>query len=148
MTATQTSTHEITELLKTRWQQVSAKIQQLADALPETSFETVPSAGLRTSGAVLRHVAFWNHYVADSLLGNKTDDSTNELPVSVYGSKVSVLEALKKSSDEAAAALATADFSAKTVGLIVTFLEHTSEHYGQLAVYARLLGITPPASAA
>ena len=36
----------------------------------------------------------------------------------------------------------------KTLELILTFLEHNSEHYGQLAVYARLMGIVPPASRA
>ena len=34
----------------------------------------------------------------------------------------------------------------KMLELILTFLEHNSEHYGQLAVYARLMGIVPPAS--
>jgi hypothetical protein len=31
---------------------------------------------------------------------------------------------------------------------LVTFIEHAGEHYGQLVVYARLLGIVPPASRA
>ena len=30
--------------------------------------------------------------------------------------------------------------------LLVTFLEHNCEHYGQLVVYARLNRIVPPAS--
>jgi len=30
----------------------------------------------------------------------------------------------------------------------MTFVEHTAEHYGQLAVYGRLIGIVPPASGA
>jgi uncharacterized damage-inducible protein DinB len=32
--------------------------------------------------------------------------------------------------------------------MLVTFIEHNSEHYGQLVVYARLNGIVPPASRA
>ena len=35
---------------------------------------------------------------------------------------------------------------AKAAELVMTFVEHTSEHYGQLAVYARLNGIVPPVS--
>jgi 2-methylisocitrate lyase-like PEP mutase family enzyme len=34
----------------------------------------------------------------------------------------------------------------KASKLLVRFNEHTSEHYGQVAVYARLMGIVPPAS--
>jgi hypothetical protein len=34
----------------------------------------------------------------------------------------------------------------KITELVATFLEHTSEHYGQLAVYARMKAIVPPAS--
>jgi len=30
--------------------------------------------------------------------------------------------------------------------MLVSFIEHNSEHYGQLVVYARLNGIVPPAS--
>ena len=29
---------------------------------------------------------------------------------------------------------------------LVGFLEHAGEHYGRLAVYARLVGVVPPAS--
>jgi len=36
--------------------------------------------------------------------------------------------------------------SLKSMELVVTFLGHTSEHYGQLAVHGRLMGIFPPAS--
>ena len=35
---------------------------------------------------------------------------------------------------------------ARAVEVVVPFLEHSAEHYGQLAVYARLYGIVPPAS--
>jgi uncharacterized damage-inducible protein DinB len=34
----------------------------------------------------------------------------------------------------------------KTIEMLATFIEHTTEHYGQLVVYARLNGIVPPAS--
>ena len=35
---------------------------------------------------------------------------------------------------------------ADLVELYVSFLAHTAEHYGQLAVCARLAGVVPPAS--
>jgi uncharacterized damage-inducible protein DinB len=33
-----------------------------------------------------------------------------------------------------------------TTELMISFIEHNCEHYGQLVVYARLQGIVPPAS--
>ena len=96
---------------------------------------------------MLRHVAFWNQYVADTLRGSKADDAANALLPEGYSTKRLVLEALTKTAKDAGHALQGRQTSQdKTTELIVTFLEHTSEHYGQLAVYARLFGITPPAS--
>jgi len=33
----------------------------------------------------------------------------------------------------------------KSIELVMTFVEHAPAHYGQLAVYGRLMGIVPPA---
>jgi uncharacterized damage-inducible protein DinB len=140
------------EALKTlligRWEQTSRKVEELAEVIPVDEFESRPLAGVRSCGEVLRHVAFWNQYVADTLNGKKADDAGNELPGATYSTKGSVLEALKRSSEDVATALGEhqAPVDLKTTELIMTFVEHTSEHYGQLVVYARLLGITPPTS--
>jgi uncharacterized damage-inducible protein DinB len=62
--------------------------------------------------------------------------------------KAAVLEALKQSSEDVVRALRDRNgpVDSKAAELLVTFIEHTSEHYGQLVVYARLKGIVPPAS--
>jgi uncharacterized damage-inducible protein DinB len=135
-------------LLVERWEQVSRKLELLAGEIPGGKFEWRPVAGVRTCGGVLRHVAFWNQYVADSLRGKEADDRLNELPLADYRAKASVLDALKRTSRDVAAALREdrASSDSKTAELVVPFVEHTAEHYGQLVVYARLLGIIPPAS--
>jgi hypothetical protein len=58
------------------------------------------------------------------------------------------LEALKRSSEDVAAALGEhqAPFDLKATEFIMTFVEYTSEHYGQLVAYTRLLGVAPPTS--
>lgn len=128
-----------------RWDQVGRKLVTLAEAFPEDRYEFAPVAGVRTFGDVLRHVAFWNRFVADSVRGKKADDSSNELPKSKYATKAQVVDALKRSAADAAASLRDhRDQDITEVAL--TFIEHTSEHYGQLAVYARLNGVVPPAS--
>lgn len=135
-------------LLIGRWAQTSRKVAEIAEAIPVDEFESRPLAGVRSCGEVLRHLAFWNQYVADTLNGKEADDVGNELPGATYSTKASVLEALKRSSDDVATGLGEHEASVdlKTTDLIMTFVEHTSEHYGQLVVYARLLGITPPTS--
>ena len=138
----------MTTLLADRWEQVSRKIESLAHILPEDGIEHAVVNGIRTYGSVLRHVAFWNQYVADCLNGKTNDDTSNELPLAQYSTKTSALAALQRSSAAVGAALRgrKTSLDPKTAELIVTFLEHTSEHYGQLVVYSRLMGIVPVTS--
>ncbi len=76
--------------------------------------------GLRSCGAVLRHVAFWNEYVANCL--QEADETSNELPVAKYARKADVLEALDRSSQEVAAALRDrrTSLDSKTLELVGT----------------------------
>ena len=137
----------LTAVLAGKWEQSARKIAELAEALPEDKWESATVDGVRTPGAVLRHVAFWNRYVADLLDGRAPDGSANELPLATYGKRAAVVEELQRSTADVTAALQRRDTSdAKTVETVVPFLEHTAEHYGQLVVYARLLGMVPPAS--
>jgi uncharacterized damage-inducible protein DinB len=138
----------LTTLLANRWEQASRKIESLADILPEDRIERAPVSGIRTYGAVLRHVAYWNQYVAACLNGKAADDTSNELPLAQYATKASAITALKRSSAAVGLAIRGRKTSSdpKTTELIVTFLEHTSEHYGQLVVYCRLMGIVPVTS--
>jgi uncharacterized damage-inducible protein DinB len=133
--------NRITSLLADRLEQSSRKLVDLAEAIPADNFDKAPLIGVRTCAEVLRHVAFWNDYVAGTLRGKKVDDSANELPANEYASKEKILEAVRRSAD--AVTSAVNDQASETV---LPFLEHSCEHYGQLVVYARLLGITPPAS--
>jgi hypothetical protein len=50
-------------------------------------------------------MAFWNQYAADSLKGTQADEAANEPAPADYSTKASTLEALTRSSAEAAMAL-------------------------------------------
>lgn len=141
-------TSTVSTVLINRWEQVGKKIDSLAEAFPEKKYDWKPADSTRTFAEVLRHVAFWNQFVADSARGKKADDSANELPAAKYSTKARIIDALKQSSADVVAALKEnhGALEPQTAELIVTFLEHTSEHYGQLVVYARMNGIVPPAS--
>ena len=148
MTATNAQKETLSTMLIGRWEQVGQKLATLAEEFPEAKYESAPAAGIRAVGDVLRHVAFWNQYAAETARGKKADESANELPKAKYSTKAKVIDALKHSTSEAAAALREhkGGLEPKTAEMVVAFIEHVSEHYGQLAVYARLNGIVPPAS--
>ena len=148
MPAKATQEETVSSKIFGRWEKVAQKLTDLADAIPEKAFDFKPGGELRTSADVLRHVAFWNHYVADSLIGKKVDDSANELPKAKYATKAQVMDALKQSFADVSDAVQKNEFdlSAESAELLVTFIEHNCEHYGQLVVHARLNGIVPPAS--
>lgn len=131
-----------------RWEQVGQELAALAAELPENKFEFRPVEGVRTFGDVLRHVAFWNRYVADSARGKKGDDTANELPKEEFSTKKKIVDALRRSTAQVSDALKEheAGLSPEIIEMLVTFIEHNCEHYGQLVVYARLNGIVPPAS--
>ena len=129
------------------WEQVCGKLLTLAEEFPAQNFDARPADGVRSVAEVLRHVAFWNKYVADKASGEKADDVANELPKQKFPTKGEILRALKSSASDATAALRSNAFlSVEVAEMLVSFIEHNSEHYGQLVVYARLQGVVPPAS--
>lgn len=148
MTPNEVQKNELAGMLVSRWEKAAVKMADLAEAVPERLYGTRPADAVRTFADVLRHVAFWNDYVAASASGLKADDSANELPEAQYSTKKQIVEALKQSASQAMAALHKheAEMSPETAEMTVSFLEHTSEHYGQLVVYARLHGVVPPVS--
>lgn len=138
----------MTDKLIGRWEQVGQKLMTLAEEIPENRLEYHPANETRTFADVLRHVAFWNHYVADRVRGKKGDDQANELPKSEFSTKKQILDAVKGSNADCIKALREqkSGLNPDAMEMLITFIEHNSEHYGQLVVYARLNGIVPPAS--
>lgn len=145
MTITEETEHAIATMLIGRWEAAGNKFMELAAVLPDDQFEVELVQGTRTCGDVLRHVAYWNRYVADSLQGKKAHDSANEMARVDYPNKAVLLVELAKSSGEISRGIDRA-LDTTSMERIAMALEHLSEHYGQIAVYSRLMGITPPAS--
>jgi uncharacterized damage-inducible protein DinB len=134
--------------LVARWKAVNEKLTALAEEVPASKYDYRPVDGVRTVAEVLRHVAFWNRYVADSARGKKGDEAANELPQKEFSTKPQIVSALGRSAEDAANALqeSPSGLSPELAGMLISFVEHNCEHYGQLVVYARMNGITPPAS--
>lgn len=130
------------------WNEVNGKIVKLAEEFPEDKYEFKATKDVRSFADVLRHVAFWNDWVVKSVRGEKPDGKPNELPKAQYSTKAQIVAALKKSVDAGAAQLESGP-PAPPVNATeqwMSFVSHSSEHYGQLVVYYRLNNLVPPAS--
>jgi hypothetical protein len=130
------------------WNEVGDKLVKMAEEFPEDKFDYKPVDGVRTFADVLRHVAFWNGWVAKRARGEKPDGKPNELSKAEFGTKAKIVAALKSSIADGAAELKkqAASPDARQSELWGSFISHSSEHYGQLVVYYRLNGLVPPAS--
>jgi uncharacterized damage-inducible protein DinB len=138
----------VRDALLTHWNDLGQKIIRLAEEFPADKYEFKPAEGVRTFGDQLRHVAFWNTFVAKTARGEKADGSLNELPRTEYNTKEKVVDVLRRTMNEAAGELKKLPATPLpgTVDLFTAFIGHTGEHYGQLVVYYRLNGLVPPAS--
>lgn len=136
----------LSEVLIDRWEHVAQKFAELAQELPAE--EWAPVVGLRNCGGVLRHVAFWNGYVTGSLRGRHFTDAANQLPAADYQRRRTHWQCCGVAPAKWQPALweHRGGLTSKSMELVTTFVEHASEHYGQLVVYGRLMGMVPPAS--
>lgn len=136
------------DVLMNRWQEIGDKIVALAQEFPADKYDArvVPEA--RTFAEQLRHVAFWNNYVKETLAGKQANGDANELPKDAYPTKTKIVTALEKSFAEVKSTLAKSNGKRETENgeTMISFIEHNGEHYGQLVVYFRLNGLVPPAS--
>ena len=138
------------DVLVTRWSEIGDKMVKLAEEFPEDRYDAHPVADIRSFADQLRHVAFWNRYVQKTLRREEADGQANELPRATYATKAKIVKALRATFDDVAKELSGKNGSATSgdADTMVSFIEHSGEHYGQLVMYARLNGIVPPASRA
>jgi hypothetical protein len=136
------------DVLLANWNEIGEKVVALAEEFPDDKYEYKPVDTVRSFADVLRHVAFWNQFVARTARGEKPDGRQNELPKAQFATKAAIVAALKASLADATSELQKSGASpdARAVGLWVSFIGHSSEHYGQLVVYYRMNGLVPPAS--
>jgi hypothetical protein len=144
----------MSNVLETRWTDIGDKLVALAEAVPEESYDYRPVPEVRSFAEQLRHVAFWNDYLRDTLRGDAPNGEANEISADDYPTRSEILPALRESFHGVRAELAKADgkrgasADERKLDLAVSYIDHAGEHYGQLVVYARLCGVVPPASLA
>ena len=143
MTTAMTKTRR--DVVLAQWSDLAKKVTALGEAIPAAKWSGAPVEGTRSAEDVFRHLIFWNRYLAQAARGGSPDGTANEVPRKEVPSRSKALAAFEASVAEAMEGLRE-EPSAELLEQYVSFLGHTAEHYGQLAVYARLAGVVPPAS--
>ena len=141
------------------WQAQEDLILKAADAMPAQHFDFKPTPPQQTFGERLVHIAQVNSGLFRAL-GPKTPPPMINMQAK---SKADVMMALKQSFDYGLAVVKEFNDAqlvervmaprfmgptASRVRIIAFSMVHTEDIYGQMVVYLRLNGVTPPASAA
>ena len=141
------------------WNDIARKLIAMAEDFPEDKYGFKPSPAQRTFAEQLLHAAGANYFFTNLTLGQKPP-AEEDPKRDQYKTKADVVAFVKKSyADGAAAIEAKGD---KGMNDLITdpdshqqtriydeaygFIEHSGEHYGQLAVYYRVAGLVPPES--
>lgn len=147
--------------------QVRSKLEQLAEAIPESTWSWRPAEGVRSVSEVFLHVAADNYLLA-APLGTPAPaatgiDAADYATVQAYESrtvsKADALADLQASFDHLNGAIQGVDdadlqatirifgndFSGQQFLVLTT--THLHEHLGQMIAYARMNGVAPPWSA-
>jgi len=141
------------------WNDIGRKLIAMAEDFPENKYDFKPTPAQRGLADQLLHAANANYFFTNLALGQKPpaeEDPKREN----YKTKADVAAFVKKSFADGAAAIKAKGDKGMS-GLVVdpdshqqerlydlayALIEHSGEHYGQLAVYYRVAGLVPPES--
>ena len=145
-----------------------SEVVSLAEAMPESAYNFAPTQGAfekaRTFGEQVKHIATVNYMAGSAAAKEKppVDLGTGEGGPESVKSKAQTVQYLKDSFAYGHTAMAklTAENQLEMVpapfpgmppmaraGIANLAIWHSFDHYGQMAVYARMNGVIPPASA-
>jgi len=135
------------ESLKRNFDYVNNKILEMAQDFPADKYDFKLKPEMRTFGAVIVHIASGNIYAAKAGKGEKVQWDDQEQNPAQYTTRAAVVAMLKKSIEDANAALkANPEGPDKNMQPFLSVLQHSSEHYGLLVAYYRANGLVPPES--
>jgi uncharacterized damage-inducible protein DinB len=144
------------------WKQVSADFIALAEAMPEEKWNFKPAQGafkdVRTFAEQVKHVACGNEAWAKKIGGEAPPERCDLGGPNPAKTKAEILHYLRDSfgmMDKVVAGTTSENLLHQNGGpywgpnrlsALSAALWHVSDHYGQLVLYLRMNGITPPAS--
>ncbi len=145
-----------TDIIK-EWERSKAYTKEYLDAMPESGYALKPTPQMRSFAEQMLHIADANYGLASSAMNIKnpvelgslektTDKSKANVTRLVIESYDYVMSNIKKMTEtqlnESIKMIGSFDMDKRT-GLAKAF-EHQAHHRGQITVYLRLAGITPP----
>ena len=141
------------------WNDVGRKLVAMAEDCPEDKYDFKPTPAERSFAEQLLHAAGANYFFTNIVLGEKppAEEDPNR---DQFKTKADVVGYVKKSFSDGADALKKlgdtgmsklvvdpyANQQVRVIDLAYGLIEHSGEHYGQLAVYYRVAGMVPPES--
>ena len=141
------------------WNDIGRKLIAMAEDFPEDKYDFKPTPAQRSFAEQLLHAAGANYFFTNLAMGQKPpaeEDPKREQ----YKTKADVVAFVKKSFADGAAAIKAkgdkgmndllvdpgSNQQIRVSDTAYGFIEHSGEHYGQLAVYYRVAGLVPPES--
>jgi uncharacterized damage-inducible protein DinB len=150
----------IADDLLNQWNYTGKQLIDMAADFPENKFNHKATSAQRTFAEQLLHAAGANYIFMDAALRTKAPRDVENPPAKMYQTRTQLLEFVKKSCADGAAAIkrlgdkglieeTKAPFGnamETRAALFAEAMEHATNHYGQCVVYYRLNGIVPPES--
>jgi uncharacterized damage-inducible protein DinB len=141
------------------WNDVGRKLIAMAEDFPEDKYDFKPTPAQRSFAEQLLHAANANYFFTNPAMGQKPPAEENPKRAD-FKTKADIVAFVKKAfADGAAAIKAKGDKGMSDIivdpyehkqyritDAAYGFIEHSGEHYGQLAVYYRIAGLVPPES--
>jgi uncharacterized damage-inducible protein DinB len=141
------------------WNDVARKIIAMAEDFPEDKYDFKPTPAQRSFAEQLLHAANANYFFTNPAMG-KPMPAEEDPKRDQFKSKAEVVAFVKKAYADGAAAIKAkgdkgmndllvdpfAHQQVRVYDMAYGFIEHSGEHYGQLAVYYRVAGLVPPES--
>jgi len=145
-------------VLLDNWNGIGRKLIAMAEDFPEDKYDFKPTPAQRSFAEQLLHAAGANYFFINPVKGIRYPSGDPKR--SDYKTKAAVVEFVKQSFADGAALIKSKGdsglndlyvnpFSNRQVRVSEGawgFMEHSGEHYGQLVVYYRLVGLVPPES--
>jgi DinB superfamily len=158
------TSNRVADMYQKQLDLVEHDLVSLAEAMPADKYDFRPASGafegVRTFGEQIRHAATMIYMTAAIVLEEKSPfgPGTNDNGPDGAQGKAAIVDYLRNSIAYARKAMASLNEKNQLEPLRTYFgsqpraavaagiVFHSYDHYGQLIVYARMNGITPPAS--
>jgi uncharacterized damage-inducible protein DinB len=141
------------------WNDIGRKLTAMAEDFPESKYDFKPVPAERSFAEQLLHTAGSNYFFTDPAKREKPP-AEEDPKRDQYKTKADVVAFVKKSFADGAAVIQSkgdkgmdelvtsreSQRQIKVSDLAYGLIEHSGEHYGQLAVYYRVAGLVPPES--